>query len=61
MMVLMVCVQMCSGMNGNRLDRPTTRVWLFLLSLVWQPPGTQTLRASMARVWVKRPFIATRV
>ena len=28
--------------------------------LVWQPPGTLTLRASMARVWVKRPSIATR-
>ena len=26
-MVLTACVPTCSGMNGNRLDRPTTRVW----------------------------------
>lgn len=58
--VLMACVPTCCGTSGSRPDRPMTRAWPFLRSPVWQPPGTRRCRASMEKVWARKPSTVVR-
>ena len=61
MTVLTVSDPMFFGTNGTRPGRPTTPVWLFLHSPVWQPAGIPRCRASMAKLSERRLSIGERI